>query len=161
MQHKWFRLPIIILLFFVQANAGVWARSEKVTAFINVNLVTMTAETIIPDQTVLVKGTRIIEIGPSNRIDIPQNSNIINGSNTYLMPGLADMHMHYRFEIYKLHGGRVYSTGYNKDMVSHTVPIDALKSGQTYRWRIRIADSDDWVNVQNRSNSEWQVFHLK
>jgi len=73
----------------------------------------------------------------------------------------ADVPVYYRFEIYKLHGGRVYSTGYNKDMVSHTVPIDVLKTGQTYRWRVRISDSDDWVNVQNRSNSDWQVFHLR
>ena len=73
----------------------------------------------------------------------------------------SDMPVYYRFEIYKRYGGRVYSTGYPKDMVSPTVPIDVLKSGQTYRWRIRTSDSDDWVNIQNRSNSEWQVFHLR
>jgi len=94
MQHKWFRLPIIILTFWIQANVAVWARPEKTTAFVNVNLVPMTAETIIPDQTVIVKGTRIIAIGPSRRIDIPHNSKIINGLDAYLLPGLADMHMH-------------------------------------------------------------------
>jgi len=94
MLHQRFRLPIIILIFWVQASVSVWAQTEKVAAFVNVTLVPMTAEKIIPDHTVLVKGTRIIEIGPSSRIDIPHNSNIINGSNAYLLPGLADMHMH-------------------------------------------------------------------
>jgi hypothetical protein len=94
MQIKWFRLPIIIIIFWIHPSAGVWARTDKVTAFINVNLVPMTAEKIIPAQTVLVKGTRIIALGPSNRVDIPHNSKIINGSNSYLLPGLADMHMH-------------------------------------------------------------------
>jgi imidazolonepropionase-like amidohydrolase len=94
MKLKWFRLPIIILIFWIHPSVVVWAQTEKVTAFVNVNLVPMTSETIIPDQTVLVKETRIIEIGPSSRIDIPHNSNIIHGSNAYLMPGLADMHMH-------------------------------------------------------------------
>lgn len=37
-----------------------------------VNLVPMTEEIIIPDQTVLVHGTRIAAIDPSNRIKIPE-----------------------------------------------------------------------------------------
>ena len=89
MLHKYFRLPIIILIFWIQANIVVWARTEKITAFVNVNLVPMTTETVIPDSTVLVKGMRIIEIGSSSRIDIAHNSKIINGSNAYLLPGLG------------------------------------------------------------------------
>jgi len=69
--------------------------------------------------------------------------------------------LYYRLEINKRNGGRVYSTGHVKNMRSHTVPSGVLKKGQTYRWRIRITDSDDWVNVQNRSNSGWQIFHIR
>ncbi len=69
--------------------------------------------------------------------------------------------LYYRLEINKRHGGRIYSTGHIKNMQSHTVPSGVLKEGQTYRWRIRITDSDDWVNVQNRSNSGWQIFHIR
>ena len=91
---KWFHVILIILLFWVQANTSVLAQTGKVTAIVHVNLVPMTAETIVPDQTVLVNGLQIIAIGPSNRIDIPKDAAIINGSNAYLLPGLADMHMH-------------------------------------------------------------------
>jgi adenine deaminase len=69
--------------------------------------------------------------------------------------------LYYRLEINKHNGGRVYSTGYIKNMQSHTVPDGVLKDGQSYRWRVRITDSDNWVNVQNRSHSEWQIFHLR
>ena len=69
--------------------------------------------------------------------------------------------LYYRLEINKRNGGRVYSTGHVKNMRSHTVPRGVLKEGQTYRWRIRITDSDNWVNVQNRSNSGWQIFHIR
>jgi len=71
-------------------------KSEDIIVFQNVNLVPMTNEKIIKGQTVLVRGKRIIEIGPSKRIAVPQNARVIDGTGAYLMPGLADMHMHTR-----------------------------------------------------------------
>jgi hypothetical protein len=69
---------------------------EQVKAFINVNLVTMTDEKVDTNQTVLIEGTKITVIGPSNEVTIPENVNFIDGEGAYLMPGLADMHMHTR-----------------------------------------------------------------
>ena len=88
------RLLLLVLIFWSQEYAGVYADSDNISAFSNVNLVPMTAETIIPNQTVLVKDSQIIAIGPSEHITIPKGSYLINGSNAYLVPGLADMHMH-------------------------------------------------------------------
>ncbi len=64
------------------------------TAIIHVNLVPMTAEIILEDQTVLISGSQITAIGPTNETTIPQEALIIDGTGAYLMPGLADMHMH-------------------------------------------------------------------
>ncbi len=66
----------------------------RIQAFTNVNLVRMTSEEIDTNQTLIIEGTRITEFGPSNIIDIPENSIVIDGEGAYLMPGLADMHMH-------------------------------------------------------------------
>jgi len=41
-----------------------------------------------------------------------------------------------------------------------TVPDGILKSGLAYRWRVRVADGDNWVKVQNRSHSEWHSFTM-
>ncbi|MBU3917136.1 amidohydrolase family protein [bacterium] len=60
----------------------------------NVNLVPMTGEIVIKNQTVVVKGSKIIEIGPADEISIPISARIIEGKDAYLMPGLADMHVH-------------------------------------------------------------------
>jgi len=68
--------------------------------------------------------------------------------------------IYYRLEIYKQHAGRVYSTRYVKGMLSHTVPDGVLKPGQAYRWRVRVADGDNWVKVQNRSQSDWHSFTM-
>ena len=69
---------------------------ERMTAFKNVHLVPMTGEKIVESQTVLVKGDRILKIGPSNEIKIPPKARVIDGQGAYLMPGLADMHVHLR-----------------------------------------------------------------
>jgi len=71
-------------------------KREEIIAFQNVNLVPMTDEIIVKNQTVLVKGKRIIEIGPAETVAIGKNSKIIDGTGAFLMPGLADMHMHTR-----------------------------------------------------------------
>ncbi|UCH20714.1 MAG: amidohydrolase family protein [Deltaproteobacteria bacterium] len=71
-------------------------KGEVVIAFQNVNLVPMTDEKIVKNQTVLVKGKRIVEIGSSKTVAVPANSKLIDGTGAYLMPGLADMHMHTR-----------------------------------------------------------------
>jgi hypothetical protein len=67
-----------------------------VTAFAHVNMVPMTAEIVLEDQTVLVLGSEIVEVGPSDEVAIPVNAVVIDSEGAYLMPGLADMHMHTR-----------------------------------------------------------------
>jgi adenine deaminase len=81
----------IILIFLLIMGCG---DSEKITAFAKVNLAPMTEEKITANQTVLVKGDRTFKIGPSNEIKIPSNARVIDGQGAYLMPGLADMHVH-------------------------------------------------------------------
>jgi hypothetical protein len=75
-----------------QANA----EPEAVSAFTHVNLVPMTREAVIPDQTVLIQGKNIVAVGPANQIRLPDDTNVIPGAGAYLMPGIADMHMHLR-----------------------------------------------------------------
>jgi imidazolonepropionase-like amidohydrolase len=71
-------------------------KRQEFIAFRNVNLVPMTDEKILRNQTVLVKGKRIVQIGSSGTVTVPANSKLIEATGAYLMPGLADMHMHTR-----------------------------------------------------------------
>ncbi|UCF86134.1 MAG: amidohydrolase family protein [Desulfobacteraceae bacterium] len=102
MNTKSFLAIILSLLIFVGCSKypsslpSAVQKSEEVIAFQNVNVVPMTDENIVKNQTVLTKGERIIEIGPSDQIAVPENSKLIDGTGAYLMPGLADMHMHTR-----------------------------------------------------------------
>ena len=68
--------------------------AEGVTAFANVNLVSMTSAHRLPGQTVLIRGGTILRIGDSKSLPIPRGATVIDGTGKYLMPGLADMHVH-------------------------------------------------------------------
>ena len=70
--------------------------AEPVIAFTDVNLIPMTSETVLYNQTVLVRGTEIVEIGDAKAVNIPWGAQVIDGQGAYLMPGLADMHAHTR-----------------------------------------------------------------
>ena len=56
----------------------------------------MTDVTLLRDQTVLVRGERIVTVGPSRSVRIPPGSRVIEGRGRYLVPGLWDMHAHVR-----------------------------------------------------------------
>ncbi len=63
-------------------------------AFINVNVIPMDKERVLPRQTVIVRDGTIVEIGDAKRIKVPANAQRIDGAGKFLIPGLADMHVH-------------------------------------------------------------------
>lgn len=67
---------------------------SSVIAFVNVNVVTMTAENVLESYTVLVDEGRIREVGPTAVVTIPNGATRIDGTGRFLMPGLAEMHGH-------------------------------------------------------------------
>ncbi|BBO78511.1 amidohydrolase [Desulfosarcina widdelii] len=90
------RLSFIIAIWalLIQIAAVAMASEKSCTAFIHANLIPMTTEAVIPDQTVVVQGNQIITVGSSSQTHIPPHSTVMDCRNTFLMPGLADMHVH-------------------------------------------------------------------
>lgn len=70
------------------------APASDVIAFVGVDVVPMDSERILDEQTVLVRGDRIAAMGPTGTLTVPAGATVINGRGKYLMPGLADMHVH-------------------------------------------------------------------
>ena len=81
---------------FTSAQGGKEPAAAKApaTAFVNVNVVPMDRERVIENQTVIVRGGRIIEVGPAGKVKVPDGAARIDGAGKYLMPGLAEMHGH-------------------------------------------------------------------
>lgn len=106
-----FRLPAVIAA-ILGLSLPFAARAQtppppEVTAFVDVNVVPMDAERVLPHQTVLVEKGHITAIGP--RLRPPPGARVIEGHGTaYLSPGLADMHVHSEsredMKLYLAHG---------------------------------------------------------
>ena len=84
-------LHIFCAAFFLCSPAPA---ADSVVAFVGVTVIPMDRERTLPGQTVVVRGERIVAIGPSGRIKVPAGGRKINGRGKFLMPGLAEMHAH-------------------------------------------------------------------
>lgn len=96
---KSFSFIFVSLLFFNIVATGQSQKQNQdappqITAFVNVNVVPMDTERILTSQTVIIRGGRIAEIGAAEQVKIPEGAVRIDGQGKYLMPGLADMHVH-------------------------------------------------------------------
>ena len=81
-------IALLTVLFATPAMANV------LTAFVNVNVVPMSSETIVTQQTVIVDDGKILVIGDVDTTPIPDGAKVIDGTDRFLMPGLAEMHAH-------------------------------------------------------------------
>jgi len=81
------------ILLFVLTAIALPLRAESV-AFVNVNVLPMTTDAVYAAQTVIVVDGRITEVGPVDAIPIPKHAQVIDGTDRFLMPGLAEMHAH-------------------------------------------------------------------
>ena len=68
--------------------------AARPTAIVNVNVLPMDAERVLTRQTVLIENGRITSLGSVDRVRVPKGALVIDGTGKYLMPGLADMHVH-------------------------------------------------------------------
>ena len=70
------------------------AAQNDAIAFTHVSVIDGRSETPRGDQTVVVRGNRIVDAGPASSTPIPAGARRIDGMGKYLMPGLWDMHVH-------------------------------------------------------------------
>lgn len=77
------------------AILGVSLRGQApVVAITNVTVIPMDRERSIADQTVVIKGDRIAEIGTASSVRVPEGATRVDGRGKFLMPGVAEMHAH-------------------------------------------------------------------
>ena len=52
------------------------------------------SDTLAANQIVLIKGDRIVEVGPAERVKVPSDAEVIDLSHATVLPGLIDAHTH-------------------------------------------------------------------
>jgi len=74
---------------------GARALAADTTAFVGVTVIPMNVPQALKDQVVLVRGERVAEMGTAAAVKIPADARRIDGHGLFLMPGMADMHLHF------------------------------------------------------------------
>jgi len=89
------RLLAAVLPLFAAAPLAARDPQPRDLAIRHVTVVPMTEnDVIVRDATVVIQDGRITAIGPSATTRVPAGVRIMNGSGKWLMPALADMHVH-------------------------------------------------------------------
>src|SRR6266508_5467197 len=88
-----FTLPFLILLSLLQAQPNNKSQ-PMVLAITHVAVVDATGSPASPDMTVVISGARITEIGKTEKIRLPKDARVVDGTGKFLIPGFWDMHAH-------------------------------------------------------------------
>jgi imidazolonepropionase-like amidohydrolase len=123
-----FPMAVLVALAF-QASASTAQTHQVDLAIERVTVLPMTRDTALRDHTVLVRGDRIEWIGPSSSARVPAGARRIDGRGKFLIPGLADMHVHLRSS---QHLGQFIAAGVTTVRNMHGGP-------QHVAWRDRVA----------------------
>ena len=87
----WFSLLVLLVLV---GSGTATAQSGTCSAFVDVSVVPVDREHLLPHQTVLVRNGRIARIAPAPDLKLPHDCYIVDGRHRYLIPGLVDSHVH-------------------------------------------------------------------
>lgn len=93
MRRLWCAVPIIAIGCAVPAHRGAVATAEHI-AFVNASVVDVENGRTVADRTVLIRGNRIVDVGPASRRRYPAGTALVDAAGKFLIPGLWDMHVH-------------------------------------------------------------------
>src|SRR5690606_35757656 len=84
------RLVILFIILVLNLYSG--QAQEDVYIFKNVNIITMKDDQVLTNKTLVVQNGKIIEISDKTK---HTSKNIIDAKGKYLMPAMADAHVHF------------------------------------------------------------------
>jgi hypothetical protein len=85
-----------VLLAFISVISVVSCSKPQTSslAITHITIIDVTGGPAQRDSTVVIADSRITAVGPSSSLHLPGGTRIIDGSGKFLIPGLADMHVH-------------------------------------------------------------------
>ena len=88
------QIPLFVLLTLTLSCQSVQEEAVEETIIENVNVIPMTSDGVLANQSVVIREDEIYRIAPSSEVSKGSKSTIIDGTGKYLIPGIAEMHAH-------------------------------------------------------------------
>ena len=101
-------IPLLVLLCLLMGGCEPTERADL--AIRGVTIVDVTDGSLVSDQTVLLRGNRIVAVGSTDATTVPEQADVVDGGGGYLVPGLWDVHVHsavsfdWHFPLFIAHG---------------------------------------------------------
>lgn len=67
---------------------------EGKIAFTNARIITMKGDQVIENGSIVLEGNKIIAVGKSSEVNIPQSAKVYDATGKTIMPGIVDVHAH-------------------------------------------------------------------
>lgn len=90
--------PILMLL--AQVSAQSEPTKSQSLVFTHVTVIDATGSAAKSDITVVITGGRITALGRSGKVQFPKNAQVVDAAGKFLIPGLWDMHTHWKLKDY-------------------------------------------------------------
>jgi hypothetical protein len=111
-------------------------------AFTHVTVIDATGRPALPEQTVLVKGDRIVAIEKFGKLKLPGGAKVIDAKGKYMIPGLWDMHVHARGTPALLSDNEAWLTLYIANGITGVREMGGDYVETVFRWRAETAKDE-------------------
>ena len=108
------------------------------------------------DMTIVVRGTRVTQVGASAATAVPAGARVIDATGKYVIPGMWDMHVHVEFP-----GGRAllslfvaHGVTYAHVAMSNFMPLNSMAIGLDF------SDTNGTLTLKRNDSPAWIVFNV-
>src|SRR5260370_36684076 len=89
----------LLLRLLLMVSAWLFAHAQRSTqprplVFTHVTVIDATGAPAKPDMSVVIIGDRITNLGPTKRVLVPKDAQVVDATGKFMIPGLWDMHVH-------------------------------------------------------------------
>ncbi|MEP6718048.1 MAG: amidohydrolase family protein [bacterium] len=120
------KLPIVLILifYFVSTITIAQVKSETVVLIKAGRLIDVRAGRVLQNQAILVAGERIKTVGPFAEVQksAPANVQIVDLSQSTVLPGLADCHTHILLQ------GDITAADYDEQLLKESIPYRTIRA---------------------------------
>jgi dihydroorotase-like cyclic amidohydrolase len=88
------RALINIALFILMLEPALASGDWTTYVFLHANVIPMDRDLVMPDQTVIVRNGKVVSVNDAATFVVPDDAVRIDARGKYLIPGLADVHVH-------------------------------------------------------------------
>jgi imidazolonepropionase-like amidohydrolase len=94
MRHALRTLSSFVVLASIASPCAARSQEPQAIAFVGASVIPMDRERVLENHTVIVRGDRIVEVGPAASVRVPAGAQRVEARGKFIIPGLAEMHGH-------------------------------------------------------------------